>query len=257
MKKRPFMKKRMLVVLLVGACAALALAYAVAGEVWPLASEPSGPVLVELFTSEGCSSCPPADAVLAQLADDPQVIALGFHVDYWNYLGWRDAFSDPQFSQRQRQYAAFHGGRTYTPQMIVNGAEIFVGSDERRAHSARAGASSSGQIALTVDSPDPEIVNLLIHASGVYGPSTVCFAITEDYLTSEVTRGENAGRELKHMSVVRQFKELDTIEKGASEWKSEETVALSTNWRRENLRLVAFVQEVGPGAVVAVTETQL
>ncbi|MCL4217567.1 MAG: hypothetical protein KJ052_11280, partial [Candidatus Hydrogenedentes bacterium] len=67
----------------------------------------------------------------------------------------------------------------------------------------------------------------------------------------------NAGREQKHMSVVRQFKELGAIEKGASEWKSEETVALSTNWRRENLRLVAFVQEVGPGAVVAVTETQL
>ena len=251
------MKKRVLAVLFIGSGAVFALAYAVVGEVWPPASESSGPVLVELFTSEGCSSCPPADAVLAQLADDPQVIALGFHVDYWNYLGWRDVYSDPQFSQRQRQYAAFHGGRTYTPQMIVNGAEIFVGSDGRRARSARAGASSSGQIALTAESPDPKIVKLQMHATGVYGPSTVYLAITEDDLVSEVTRGENAGRDLKHMSVVRQFSELGKIEKGASEWKSEETIALSTNWRRENLHFVAFVQEMGPGAIVAVAQTTL
>src|SRR5438034_9672572 len=103
---------------------------------------PRIPVLVELFTSEGCSSCPPADELLAKLvAEQPvekaQIIALAFHVDYWNKLGWPDRFSSPKFTQRQYDYATFFGGnRVYTPQMIVDGKAEFVGSDSKKAQAA-------------------------------------------------------------------------------------------------------------------------
>src|SRR5689334_14081460 len=94
--------------------------------------------LVELFTSEGCSSCPPADRVLARLAAEARasgrrIFPLSFHVDYWNGLGWRDPWSTRTFTERQRNYARALGWRTYTPQMVINGAEHFVGSDERHA----------------------------------------------------------------------------------------------------------------------------
>src|SRR5205814_7335649 len=130
-----------LLLLLSAACGAHASAASSASAKSP------APVVVELFTSEGCSSCPPADALLDKLARDPGVNALELHVDYWNDLGWADPFSDAAFSARQASYGA---SRVYTPQMIVGGGEDFVGSDTKRARAAIARAAATSVAAVPV-----------------------------------------------------------------------------------------------------------
>ena len=158
-----------------------------------------GIAVVELFTSEGCSSCPPADALLNELARQPHVFALAFHVDYWNRLGWPDPFSNPKFSDRQRTYSP----DIYTPQMIVNGREAFVGSDRSRV--TRAIEAAQKQLA-------PVAINLRWHSSSVEykvtgAPKDVWLhlAVIESGIRQKVPRGENAGKTLLHDNVVREF----------------------------------------------------
>jgi hypothetical protein len=120
-----------------------------------------GPVVIELFTSQGCSSCPPADRLLTRLAQDSklagQVIPLSFHVDYWDYIGWQDPFASPRWSERQRQYGrAFRSNRIYTPQLVVNGRTECVGSQEgvvRRQIEAALAAAPAGRVTLEIGSP--------------------------------------------------------------------------------------------------------
>lgn len=156
------------------------------------------PVVVELYTSEGCSSCPPADTLLAELASEDDVIALSFHVDYWDRLGWKDPTSSPDWTARQRRYAStLPSDSLYTPQAVVNGAAHAVGSREsqvraliRRASGVRAlGAEATWSAAG-------------VRVRGDLPLGTLAFLV-EDARTSEVPRGENAGRTLKHVSVVR------------------------------------------------------
>ncbi len=174
----------------------------------------SAPVaVVELFTSEGCSSCPPADRVLADLVKHARtsgrrVYALGFHVDYWNSLGWRDPFSDAAYSQRQRKYAtALAEEQVYTPQMIVNGQAGFVGSNPARADREIAAAlATPATVALAVEARrDGPRVHVNYRAAGAPKGAVVCVAWTESAATTRVARGENAGRTLAHVNVVRSF----------------------------------------------------
>src|SRR5215831_9267378 len=170
----------------------------------PPAEPLRGTVVVELFTSEGCSSCPPADALLTRLGQqrtkNAQVIPLGFHVDYWDRLGWRDRFSSHTYTQRQEDYASrFRLDGPYTPQMVVDGAAQFVGSDSGHAQNAILQASARPQTAevqLTWTAPG----KLLVHvtASENSAPADVRLAITEDNLSSKVAAGENDGRVLHH-----------------------------------------------------------
>lgn len=212
------------------------------------------PVLVELFTSEGCSSCPPADALLSKLNRQPfsgvEVVALGEHVDYWNNLGWRDPYSSSDFSRRQNAYADVFGKTSiYTPQMIVDGQEEFVGSDDNKARAAilRAAQAQKALVELSVadDKTDQANVVLSVKVSDLpqkKEKAEVFLALTEDKLTSDVSRGENAGRVLTHSAVVRQLVSLGQFEAGQPDFTREETVPLSTAWKKGNLRIVVFVQ---------------
>jgi hypothetical protein len=169
--------------------------------------------VVELFTSEGCSSCPPADQVLAELADDAKktgrrIFPLAFHVDYWNYLGWKDPYSLPASSERQEQYgAALRVGQSYTPQMIVNGKTEFVGSDRRRARKAvDAALALPAQAVVTLRvKADGDGQKIEYQVSDAPKEAVLCVAVVESGLVSQVHRGENAGRTLSHANVVRKF----------------------------------------------------
>ena len=218
-------------------------------------------VIVELFTSEGCSSCPPADKFLGQLRQGAapngvEVIPLGFHVDYWNYLGWQDRFSSHAYSQRQEKYAGkLHLDGPYTPQMVVNGSEQFVGSDSGRARSAiaRAAASASqASVEITPSAPDKLLARVKAPA-GVSGD--VWLAITEDNLSNKISAGENDGRVLRHSAVVRDFRLLGQFSNGI--FQSEVLLKLEKDWKRADLHAVVFVQEPGEGKISGAAAVKL
>ena len=167
----------------------------------------AGTAVVELFTSEGCSSCPPADALLSELAkeDTPGVILLELHVDYWDRLGWPDPWARSQFSDRQRRYGE-RFDQVYTPQMVVNGQTQFVGSDRVMARATIAKALAAPQSALTVDARRAG-ETILATVSGAPDGTTLVAAIVEDGLSSDVQRGENRGAKLRHDRVARAWVE--------------------------------------------------
>jgi hypothetical protein len=171
------------------------------------------PVVVELFTSEGCSSCPPADALLAELARRPEVLALSFHVDYWDRLGWKDPFSSPAATQRQQRYADLLGLATvYTPQIVVDGKWQAVGSSRAEVERALGSARRDREevpVALAVDHGKAQISL----GPGGNGVSAAVMLIGFDHRhVDAVSRGENAGRSLAHVDVVRRFEEVATFD---------------------------------------------
>ena len=222
----------------------------------PAALGTAAPVLVELFTSEGCSSCPPADELLARLEQTQpvagaEIIALSEHVDYWNRLGWADPYSSAEFSERQNSYArAFDTDDIYTPQMIVDGRVQFVGSNRYRARQAITDASRAAkarvQISLrgaTVDSANLAISISDLQSAWTGDSAEVLLAITESALRSSVSRGENAGRSLHHTAVVRTLSSLGNIDSQSKSFSAEPVVRIEEKWKRENLKAVVFVQE--------------
>jgi hypothetical protein len=218
---------------------------------------PKRPVLVELFTSEGCSSCPPADRVLILLEKQQPVnmadtITLEFHVDYWDGPSWKDAFSSALFTQRQEEYAsAFNLESDYTPQMVVDGRSEFVGSDLGKATNVigKSSAEPKGKIDAKTNASSVKIniSNLPSHES-----ATVFVAAAEDNLTSNVTGGENGGEKLSHTSVVRELQAVGVIEKNSDKFEIETALPLQPTWKKESLRYVVFVQENVGRKVIAV-----
>ncbi len=220
-------------------------------------------VLVELFTSEGCSSCPPADALLATLdrrepASGVEAIVLSEHVDYWNHGGWRDPYSSPAYSERQLAYAKRLGlDDVYTPQMVVDGASQFVGSDARRARTSIQQAAQAQKaivhIASLGDSGGP-LLRVLVEIDPL-PPSLgatqadVYFAVAQNQATSQVLAGENGGRSLHHVAVVRSLKLIGRMSRGVS-FRQELPVNLGKSTSPSQMRFVAFVQERGQGRVL-------
>jgi hypothetical protein len=173
------------------------------------------PIVVELFTSEGCSSCPPADALLAELAGRPDVLALSFHVDYWDRLGWKDPFSSPDATRRQHGYAELLGLATvYTPQMVVDGRWQAVGSDRSEVEQALGSARHNRDevpVALAVDHGRAQIT-LGQGGNGVAG-ALLLIGFDRRHVTA-VSRGENGGRTLSHVDVVRSIEEIGQFDGG-------------------------------------------
>jgi hypothetical protein len=221
----------------------------------PAAAAVPVPVLVELFTSEGCSSCPPADAALARLVDEQpvpgaQVVALGEHVDYWDDLGWKDPYSARAFSDRQGAYVRrLRLGGAYTPQLVAGGRFQAVGSDSAAVRAAIAAAARAPRGTLTVRaSPAAKGGGVEIEATWPGGATAdVVLAAVEQRATSVVTRGENAGRTLTHVAVVRAMK---LVGSGAGAFSG--AAPLDELRSSGATRLVAFVQERGGGPVRAV-----
>ena len=227
----------------------------------PAQADPSIPVIVELFTSEGCSSCPPADALLSEYAKSSpvpgvEVIALGEHVDYWNHCGWADPFSAAKFSARQSDYStAFHLASVYTPQIIVDGKAQLVGSDgdAARAAIARAARLPKAQVSVAQTAPGQLSVHVgHLPASAANDPAEVYLAVTEDGLSSSVGGGENAGRHLSHSAVVRELVPLGTVTGGV--FAASPSVSLKSNWRRGHLHAVVFAQERTSRRIVGASE---
>jgi hypothetical protein len=214
------------------------------------AAAPRTPVVVELFSSEGCSSCPPADVVLRDLAQQQAapgalVIGLELHVDYWNYLGWTDPFSSAAFTARQRAYADAFGRRgVYTPQMIVDGQTEFVGSEKRTAEGAIAAAAKLPKAKVQLGRTGDRVSVAVRELPDPSDLAAVWLAITEDELRTAVRSGENAGSTLAHGPVVRTLKKLGVTRAGATgpAFSGEAELAVEPSWKRDKLRAVVFVQ---------------
>ena len=204
------------------------------------------PIIVELFTSEGCSSCPPADRLLADLQKqsrpDAEIIVLSEHVDYWDFQGWKDPFSARQFSDRQAKYAKNQmSDEVYTPQMFVDGHKGFTGSDSGQAVEEIRNASRAKKTSVSIEQLDSAAGSTRFRiTTGAGKEADLMLAITEDGLESKVVRGENSGRFLAHTGVVRSLSKVG----GSAEKQNvvETVVHLDPTWKRERLRAVVFVE---------------
>lgn len=195
---------------------ALAFALALTGT----SAAAQGPVVVELFTSQGCSSCPPADAFHAELAGRPGIIALAFHVDYWDYLGWRDSFASPAFTKRQRAYAKAFGDRmVYTPQMVVGGRVGLVGSHIEAIEAAIAEVSHDpATAAVRIDAADDTLRVVVEPGAGAAEPAHVSYVLLAHPQTVDITRGENRGHQITYHNVVRAWMMLGAWHGEAATW---------------------------------------
>ncbi len=179
------------------------------------ADEPRAPVVLELFTSQGCSSCPAADALLGELAKREDVIALSEHVDYWNYIGWTDRFASEQTTKRQKAYMHMLGaGYVYTPQLVIDGSRHLVGSDRdavnRAIETARDAPGPHLKVSMTAEANGR--VHLSIPATAVSEPATVLLVAFDREHQTEITAGENSGRSVTNYHVVRGFAEIGRYE---------------------------------------------
>jgi len=221
-----------------------------------LGSAPAQPVvLVELFTSQGCSSCPPADEILSKL-DDPEVIPLSFHVDYWNYIGWKDPFSNERWSKRQQLYAGVLGERrVYTPQLVIDGRTHVVGSRKADVNRAIAKAKKRKErVSLKATGFRLEDEHLVARieatAQQLATETDVYVAVYENGLSTRVQRGENAGRKLANNGVVRELKRVMRVGADAEPWKSIK-LPVKKAWNRQKLGIVVFAVDVKSMAVDA------
>jgi hypothetical protein len=231
----------------------------------PRGGAPS-PVLVELFTSEGCSSCPPADALLQQLDRAPlagaQLIVLSEHVDYWNHIGWTDPYSSRFFSDRQNTYSERFGlNSVYTPQMVVDGSTEFVGNDSQRATQAVQTAVALPKVAIRISAISFDASKTLqahIETDALpeayKGRKADVFLVTAlNHAESQVLRGENGGRRLSHVGVVQTLTKIGSMEAGKS-FSQEVHVKLDSKTDPSNLRVIAFIQQAGQRLVLGAAQ---
>lgn len=202
-------------------------------------------VVVELYTSQGCSSCPPADEFLAMLAMDPSILPLSLHVDYWDYIGWKDKFADPKFTVRQKAYAQAFGTRSiYTPQFIVGGIDRVEGNrPEETAAFIRKHLSVAQDIGLTLNR-DGNTVTIRANPLGPdFGKSNIQLV---RYTPSEIVnieRGENAGKSIKYFNIVTSWQSLGN-------WSGNAPLEMQANVKGDQ-PIVVIVQQEGPAYIVA------
>jgi len=166
--------------------------------------------VVELYTSQGCSSCPPADAFLGELAKRDDLLALSIHVDYWDYIGWKDRFASPENTKRQRAYASKLGMRyVYTPQMIVQGAAHSTGSDRGKILALIDKERNSKRVAVKI-SRAGDGIRVTIAGAGIKEEAIVWLAVFDNRHDTVIRRGENGGRTLSYYNVVRGMKRIGT-----------------------------------------------
>ncbi|WP_461449919.1 DUF1223 domain-containing protein [Mucilaginibacter sp.] len=222
-------------------------------------SSDKGFAVIELFTSEGCSSCPPADAVIAKVekeSTDKPIYILAFHVDYWNRLGWKDVFSSSAYSQRQNQYAQWLNlSSVYTPQIVVNGRTEFVGSEEgtlRNAIKTSLQKAPSAQISLSDIKLNSDKVQLQYQTQGNIANNVLLLAIVQKSAQTKVERGENAGHTLSHVQIVREIKSVSLRgEKGSA------SIELPKGFDAHGSEVIAFLQNTANGEITGATKLSL
>lgn len=207
--------------------------------------------VVELFTSQGCSSCPPADQLAEQLVnEDDSILTVLMPVDYWDYLGWKDTLASPVYSQRQRSYAARRGDRSvYTPQMVINGEEHVVGSREGQVRSALARSEPfTSEVDLKISDM---VVQATVEGTLPQGAkmATVYFLRIEDEATVDIGRGENAGRKIKYVNVVRNLQPIGMWSGGAETFRMPKS-QLNLKGDARCAILIQVEDEDGPGRII-------
>jgi hypothetical protein len=220
------------------------------------------PVLVELFTAEGCSSCPPADEWLLQMDKaqplaGAQVIVLSEHVDYWNHDGWVDPYSSSQATERQTDYAhAFRINSPYTPQVVVNGTVNLKLNESQNVRKTFEQAAKATTLPVTItsvalDPANPAILHAHVEVDGSSAErnADIYAAVALDHAESQVLRGENGGKHLNHVAVVQQLSKIGKMEKGKT-FSRVIDLKLKPGTDPKNTRLTIFVQESGPGKVL-------
>jgi hypothetical protein len=213
-----------------------------------------GFALIELFTSEGCSSCPPADRLIEALQkDNPEapLYILAYHVDYWDHQGWKDRFSDHAYTLRQQQYASWLNLETiYTPQMIVNGQKEHVGSNAAASEQAiQEALQTAPDDSLTLHATQKgDQLELHYQYNQATAGKAILVALVQKEATSQVTAGENTGRRLPHVQIVRQLKQLDSKNEGHAQLKT------PADFNKEGWELIAFVQNKKDGKITAATK---
>jgi hypothetical protein len=219
---------------------------------------PRKAVVVELFTSEGCSSCPPADLLLQRLEEQQpvagaEVLALEEHVDYWNHDGWSDPFSSPEWTQRQLDYGTKFKNDAYTPQMVVDGRSQFVGNGGQEAEGEIAKAARGEKTEVAIASGKADVTGsqrFAVSVGKVAGNTDgdvaeVWLAVAEDGLHSAVSAGENAGRVLRHISTLRSLQKIGVAKTGPGpvSFTGDPLVKFDARWDAANLRVLVFVQK--------------
>jgi hypothetical protein len=234
--------------------AARAFFHSAPSSVLSLTGPAKGFAVVELFTSEGCSSCPPADQLVARIQQEEKdlpVYILAFHVDYWDRLGWKDAFSDARYTQRQNQYASWLNLQSvYTPQIVVNGRKEFVGSQEntlRDAIHSGLEQTPAAQLTLSDIRLDQGKVDWHYAIQNAAANSSLIVALVQRSAATDVKAGENSGRTLSHVQIVRNLSST-AIGTGANGTGS---LALPPGLASGDAELIAFVQNDGSGQIVA------
>jgi hypothetical protein len=215
-----------------------------------------GFAVVELFTSEGCSSCPPADAAVGRLKGwEKNVFILSFHVDYWNNLGWKDIFSDPAYSSRQQEYGTFlHISNIYTPQIIINGKVEFVGSEETRLRKTIEESIlevPKTEIHIKVLQETNHKIPVSVFSDGYKG-SRLNLALVQNYASDFVQRGENKGKTLSHFFIVRDFKVLPNPKDPNTFY-----LDLPKELQPSECTVIAFLQDSKNGQIIAATGSSI
>ena len=220
------------------------------------------PVLLELFTSEGCSSCPSADRLLevfdrTQPVNGADLIVLSEHVDYWNGLGWKDPFSSQEFTERQNDYARrLRVDSVYTPQLVIDGRSQLVGSDGVGAKAAIEKSIRRQKAPVLLSDVKREGNRITLHVEAGQTGAEVFVAIAENQMSSRVVRGENGGRTLNHVAVVRSLTSIGTVAKGGGFSKALD-LPVQAGFGANGLRVVVFVRDRASGEVVGVTQQKI
>jgi hypothetical protein len=208
-----------------------------------------GFALVELFTSEGCSSCPPADEAVGKINTINQhIYILSFHVDYWDYLGWKDPYSNAAYSERQREYGnLFHLTGIYTPQIIINGKTEFVGSDETRLQESIAASLKGKPGSALILSLDRSGNKITIHCDAGAGDGIkLNLALVQLRATDFIQRGENKGKTLHHSNIVRDFQTIDSGNPGETYYEN-----IPAGAKPADFEIVAFLQKAVSGEIIS------
>jgi hypothetical protein len=211
----------------------------------------NGFALVELFTSEGCSSCPPADELVSRIVKEDAnkaVYVLGYHVDYWNHLGWRDEFSKAEYSQRQRKYALYLHADVYTPQIVVNGKKQFVGSAEGQLRNAiQAGLQQTGiePVILSAVHFSNTMLSLQYQTKNTTNHSLL-IAFVQKNAQSHVKSGENSGHTLNHVNIVRNLESISLKQATGTG-----NIKLPSGYNQQTWEVIGFVQNTATGEVLS------
>jgi hypothetical protein len=223
-----------------------------------MTKEQDGFALIELFTSEGCSSCPPADEALEEIQkkyNDKDVLVLSYHVDYWNKLGWKDIFSDVSFTQRQEYYSnIFRLNNIYTPQVVVNGKKEFLGSDKSKlicSIEEQLTEKSAASIKLNAVQNTDEKIDVHYSAEGTDAKKEqAILVLIQKMATNEIKKGENNGRTLHHINIVRNIFYLPLKEKTTN-------FTLPTGFSKEDFFVAGFVQDKRSGKIKAIQSASI